>query len=169
MSGSMASAAECTLDGPAHDGRPAACRPSHPYRPHQAARKEPRVLQRRTGWRLARRVQRQGGRASRCPADRCAPVKPQPVVVENAEVDTKPQLEIYADDVKCSHGATVGQLDADHIYYLRSRGVDDNSARALLTFAFAKDVVERLSLAPLRSRLEKVLLDQLPEQVKELL
>jgi Fe-S cluster assembly protein SufD len=88
---------------------------------------------------------------------------------ENAEVDTKPQLEIYADDVKCSHGATVGQLDADQIYYLRSRGVDDLSARALLTFAFAKDVVERLSLSPLRSRLEKLLLAQLPEQVRELL
>jgi Fe-S cluster assembly protein SufD len=88
---------------------------------------------------------------------------------ENAEVDTKPQLEIYADNVKCSHGATVGQLDADQIYYLRSRGVDDISARALLTFAFAEDVVERLSLAPLRSRLEKLLLGQLPEQVKELL
>ncbi|SAL82481.1 cysteine desulfurase activator complex subunit SufB [Caballeronia terrestris] len=88
---------------------------------------------------------------------------------ENAEVDTKPQLEIYADDVKCSHGATVGQLDADQIYYLRSRGVDDLSARALLTFAFARDVVERLSLSPLRSRLEKLLLGQLPEQVRELL
>lgn len=88
---------------------------------------------------------------------------------ENAEVDTKPQLEIYADDVKCSHGATVGQLDADQIYYLRSRGMDDSSARALLTFAFAKEVVERLSLVPLRSRLKKLLLGQLPEQVKELL
>ena len=88
---------------------------------------------------------------------------------DNAEVDTKPQLEIYADDVKCSHGATVGQLDAEQIYYLRSRGMDDASARALLTFAFAEDVATRVSCAPLRSRLEQLLRGRLPEQVKELL
>jgi len=88
---------------------------------------------------------------------------------EHAEVDTKPQLEIYADDVKCSHGATVGQLDAEQIYYLRSRGMDDAAARALLTFAFAEDVVTRVSCVPLRSRLEQLLRGRLPEQVKELL
>jgi Fe-S cluster assembly protein SufD len=88
---------------------------------------------------------------------------------DDAEVDTKPQLEIYADDVKCSHGATVGQLDAEQIYYLRSRGMDDASARALLTFAFAEDVASRVSCVPLRSRLEQLLRGRLPEQVKELL
>jgi len=88
---------------------------------------------------------------------------------DNAEVDTKPQLEIYADDVKCSHGATVGQLDPEQIFYLRSRGVDDASARALLTFAFAEEVVDRVGIAPLRARLEKLLLGRLPERVKELL
>ena len=88
---------------------------------------------------------------------------------EHAEVDTKPQLEIYADDVKCSHGATVGQLDAEQIYYLRSRGMDDAAARALLTFAFAEDVATRVSCVPLRSRLEQLLRGRLPEQVKELL
>jgi Fe-S cluster assembly protein SufD len=88
---------------------------------------------------------------------------------EHAEVDTKPQLEIYADDVKCSHGATVGQLDAEQIYYLRSRGMDDVAARALLTFAFAEDVATRVSCAPLRARLEQLLRGRLPEQVKELL
>ncbi|MFC5521162.1 Fe-S cluster assembly protein SufD [Polaromonas jejuensis] len=88
---------------------------------------------------------------------------------DNAEVDTKPQLEIYADDVKCSHGATVGQLDPEQIFYLRSRGVDDASARALLTFAFAEEVIARVSIAPLRARLEKLLLGRLPERVKELL
>lgn len=88
---------------------------------------------------------------------------------DNAEVDTKPQLEIYADDVKCSHGATVGQLDPEQIFYLRSRGVDDASARALLTFAFAEEVIARVGLAPLRARLEKLLLGRLPERVKELL
>jgi len=88
---------------------------------------------------------------------------------DQAEVDTKPQLEIYADDVKCSHGATVGQLDAQQVYYLRSRGVDDASARALLTFAFAEEVATRVSCAPLRARLEQLLRGRLPEQMKELL
>ena len=88
---------------------------------------------------------------------------------DDAEVDTKPQLEIYADDVKCSHGATVGQLDAEQIYYLRSRGVDDASARALLTYAFAADLATRVSCTPLRTRLEQLLRGRLPEQVKELL
>jgi Fe-S cluster assembly protein SufD len=86
---------------------------------------------------------------------------------EHAEVDTKPQLEIYADDVKCSHGATVGQLDAEQIYYLRSRGIDDAAAHALLTFAFAEDVATRVSCVPLRSRLEQLLRGRLPEQVSE--
>jgi Fe-S cluster assembly protein SufD len=86
-----------------------------------------------------------------------------------AEVDTKPQLEIYADDVKCSHGATVGQLDAEQIFYLRTRGVDEASARALLTFAFAAEVVGKVGLAALRARLEALLRGRLPEQVKELL
>jgi Fe-S cluster assembly protein SufD len=87
---------------------------------------------------------------------------------DDAEVDTKPQLEIYADDVRCSHGATVGQLDAEQIYYLRSRGVGDASARALLTFAFAAELASRVGCAPLRSRLEQLLRGRLPEQVKEL-
>ncbi|UIF90725.1 Fe-S cluster assembly protein SufD [Cupriavidus sp. UYPR2.512] len=86
---------------------------------------------------------------------------------DNAEVDTKPQLEIYADDVKCSHGATVGQLDPEQIYYLRSRGMDDAAARALLTFAFAEEVVRRLGPAPLRTRLETLLRGRLPAPVKE--
>lgn len=79
-----------------------------------------------------------------------------------AEVDTKPQLEIYADDVKCSHGATVGQLDPAQIFYLRSRGVDEAAARALLTYAFAAEVVERVECAPLRQRLEHLLHRRLP-------
>ncbi len=74
---------------------------------------------------------------------------------EDAEVDTKPELEIYADDVKCSHGATVGQLDPDQLYYLRSRGVDDAAARDLLTFAFVNDILHRFRVAPLRAMLER--------------
>ncbi len=89
----------------------------------------------------------------------------------DAEIDTKPQLEIYADDVKCSHGATVGQLSEDAIYYLRSRGIDAATARSLLTYAFADEVIRQIRLAPVRSRLEQLLLARLPgsERVKELL
>ncbi len=80
---------------------------------------------------------------------------------EDAEIDTKPELEIYADDVKCSHGATVGQLDLDQLFYLRARGVDDAAARDLLTFAFANEILQRLRLAPLRATLERLLTTRL--------
>ena len=73
----------------------------------------------------------------------------------DAEVDTKPQLEIYADDVKCSHGATVGQLDEDAVYYLRTRGVDEASARALLTVAFADAAIEGVSDDALRAHIDR--------------
>jgi Fe-S cluster assembly protein SufD len=87
-----------------------------------------------------------------------------------AEVDTKPQLEIYADDVKCAHGATVGQLDENMVYYLRSRGIDDNSARGLLTYGFAQQVLESMQNNAVRERLHEVLLRYLPntEQIKGL-
>lgn len=81
----------------------------------------------------------------------------------DAEVDTKPQLEIYADDVKCSHGATVGQLDEDMIFYLRARGIEAQAARGLLTYGFAQDVVDRMHLAAVRNAVEEVLLGQLPD------
>ena len=68
----------------------------------------------------------------------------------HAEIDTKPELEIYADDVKCSHGATVGQLDEDMLFYLRSRGLDEGLARATLTYAFAEEVLGRIGLVGLR-------------------
>jgi Fe-S cluster assembly protein SufD len=76
---------------------------------------------------------------------------------DDAVIDTKPQLEIFADDVKCTHGATVGQLDAEAVFYLRSRGIGNEDARALLTFAFANDVVGRIKIEPLRDELEKLL------------
>jgi Fe-S cluster assembly protein SufD len=72
----------------------------------------------------------------------------------HARVDTKPQLEIFADDVKCTHGATVGRLDETALFYLRSRGIGMAKARQLLTYAFAADVLERLKLAPLKEALE---------------
>ena len=73
---------------------------------------------------------------------------------DDATVDTKPQLEIFADDVKCTHGATVGQLDAEQVFYLRSRGIDEMAARDILTFAFAGDVVNRVHVEPLKAQLE---------------
>jgi Fe-S cluster assembly protein SufD len=76
---------------------------------------------------------------------------------DNAEIDTKPELEIYADDVKCAHGATVGQLDEDSFFYLRSRGIDEQTARSILTFAFAADIAASITVAPLREWLEKII------------
>ena len=72
----------------------------------------------------------------------------------DAEIDTKPQLEIYADDVKCSHGATVGQLDNDSIFYLRSRGIDEVTARSLLTTAFAHEAIAGISQPSIRTYIE---------------
>ena len=80
----------------------------------------------------------------------------------DAEVDAKPELEIYADDVKCSHGATVGQLDRDSLFYLRSRGMDLEEARGLLTYAFCREVVDRLEIEAARAGLAKELLEKLP-------
>jgi Fe-S cluster assembly protein SufD len=76
----------------------------------------------------------------------------------DATINTKPQLEIFADDVKCTHGATVGQLSADQLFYLRARGIGAAEARALLTFAFANDVIDRVRVPSLRDRLEQRLL-----------
>jgi len=81
----------------------------------------------------------------------------------DAEVDTKPELEIYADDVKCSHGATVGQLDPDMLFYLRARGIDEAAARGLLTYGFAQDVIERMGIEAVRARLESVIVSRVPD------
>lgn len=80
---------------------------------------------------------------------------------DSAVADTKPQLEVLADDVKCFHGATVGQLDHDALFFLRSRGIDAAQARALLTRAFAGEVVEAIPVLPLRERMEALLQDRL--------
>ena len=79
---------------------------------------------------------------------------------ENATINTKPQLEIFADDVKCTHGATVGQLDAESIFYLRTRGIGLEQARALLTYAFANDVIGRIKVEALRAWLEQLVLQR---------
>ncbi|HET8649375.1 MAG TPA: Fe-S cluster assembly protein SufD [Gemmatimonadales bacterium] len=75
---------------------------------------------------------------------------------DGARVDTKPQLEIFADDVKCTHGATVGRLDHQAVFYLRSRGVPDDEAQRLLTYAFAAEVVDEVALEPVRQELDRL-------------
>lgn len=79
-----------------------------------------------------------------------------------AIANSNPQLEIYADDVKCTHGSTVGQLDEDAIFYLRSRGIGIEAARSLLTYAFASELVERIPVEPVRHALEEFLFSRLP-------
>jgi Fe-S cluster assembly protein SufD len=77
-----------------------------------------------------------------------------------ARVDTKPQLEIFADDVKCAHGAAVGQLDPDELFYLRSRGLSETAARNLLTYAFGGEIIRRIPVKTLAGRLEASVLAQ---------
>jgi Fe-S cluster assembly protein SufD len=81
-----------------------------------------------------------------------------------AEIDARPQLEILTDDVKCSHGATTGSLDANQLFYLLSRGIDPETARGLLTFAFCEDVVSRISLPQLRRHVEELVVGRLPDR-----
>lgn len=82
---------------------------------------------------------------------------------EDAEADARPQLEIYADDVKCSHGATVGQLDETAMFYLRSRGIDQGTARNLLIYAFAEEVLDFIKLPGLHEQMRGRLIARLPE------
>jgi Fe-S cluster assembly protein SufD len=81
---------------------------------------------------------------------------------DDAELDTKPELEIYADDVKCSHGATSGDLDPQALFYLRSRGLDEGTARSILTYAFAAEVFERFGDTSLKDRARRIAFDRLP-------
>jgi Fe-S cluster assembly protein SufD len=80
---------------------------------------------------------------------------------EDAVINTKPQLEIYADDVKCTHGSTIGQLDQDAIFYLRSRGLGLEAARSLLTYAFASEMISRIKVEPIRAQLDNLLMTRL--------
>jgi Fe-S cluster assembly protein SufD len=82
---------------------------------------------------------------------------------KDAIANSNPQLEIFADDVRCTHGSTVGQLDDDAIFYLRSRGIGVEAARSLLTYAFASDVVERIKVEPVRHELTEFLFARLPQ------
>ena len=80
---------------------------------------------------------------------------------DDASINTKPQLEIWADDVKCSHGATTGQLDKEQLFYLRARGLSKASARAILLYAFAHDVLDNIKIDSIRESLDKVISDRL--------
>ncbi len=85
----------------------------------------------------------------------------------NAEIDTKPELEIYADDVKCSHGATVGQLDETALFYLRSRGLDEGQATQILTRAFASTIADQVPIAGCREYLAAAMDEKLDTLVSE--
>lgn len=84
---------------------------------------------------------------------------------DNASVNTKPQLEIFADDVKCSHGCTIGQLDEDALFYLRARGIGEKKAKALLLHAFAADILEQVKIEVLKNYLEKKIDERLDIEV----
>jgi Fe-S cluster assembly protein SufD len=79
----------------------------------------------------------------------------------NAQVNAKPQLEIFADDVKCTHGATIGQLDEDAMFYLRARGIPEREARAILIRAFANASLDEIPVEDLKEKLEALLFQRL--------
>jgi Fe-S cluster assembly protein SufD len=81
---------------------------------------------------------------------------------DTASVHTKPHLEIDADDVICSHGATIGSLDPDQLFYLRTRGIREDLARAMLTYAFLESIVDRISHEPTRRRMREAVLARIP-------
>ncbi len=83
------------------------------------------------------------------------------VLSENSTINTKPELQILADDVRCTHGATVGQLDEEALFYLRARGISKTDARDLLIYAFARDVIDRIGIPSIREYLEKALFESL--------
>jgi Fe-S cluster assembly protein SufD len=87
---------------------------------------------------------------------------------DGVEVDSKPRLEIFADDVKCTHGAAEGQLAPEAIFYLRSRGLDERAARRLLTLGFVREVVDRIAVEPIRSYLDRALEARLGTDSKEI-
>jgi Fe-S cluster assembly protein SufD len=88
------------------------------------------------------------------------------VLSDEAVINTKPELQIFADDVRCTHGATIGQLDAESLFYLQSRGIGREDARNLLTYAFAQDIVNRIQVQSLRDSLERVLFEKFHEHAQ---
>ena len=132
--------------------RHAARRQSHRDRSRQAARQQPRALQGHPG-RQANAVFN-GKIIVRKDAQKTDSKQTNKnlVLSDDAIINTKPELQIYADDVRCTHGATIGQLDAESLFYLQSRGIGKKEARSLLIVAFAHDIVDRIKIASLRDR-----------------
>lgn len=85
------------------------------------------------------------------------------VLSDDATINTKPELQIWADDVRCTHGATIGQLDSEMLFYLQSRGIGKSDARNLLIYAFAQDIVDRIKVQSLRDSLERILFEKFHE------
>jgi Fe-S cluster assembly protein SufD len=83
------------------------------------------------------------------------------ILTDDAKMDTKPQLEIFADDVKCSHGATIGQIDEDALFYIQSRGINKREARLMLMFGFAHEVIQNIKIEPLRERMDNLVMQRL--------
>ena len=88
------------------------------------------------------------------------------LIGDKASVNAKPQLEIFADDVKCSHGCTIGQIDESALFYMQSRGIPNKEARALMLFAFCNDVVEKIKIPALKSRIIKILAEKLEVEME---
>lgn len=86
---------------------------------------------------------------------------------ESAIVDSKPTLEIHNDDVKCNHGSTIGQIEAEPLFYLRSRGIGEEEARTLLVHAFASEIVDRIRIEPVREQARRALFHSMPERLPE--
>jgi Fe-S cluster assembly protein SufD len=89
------------------------------------------------------------------------------LLTDKASIDTKPFLEIYADDVKCSHGATIGQLDAEALFYIRSRGISESNAKILLMYAFAAEVINKISIPELRQRMDDMVKKRLRGELSQ--
>ncbi len=83
------------------------------------------------------------------------------LIDDKATINAKPQLEIFADDVKCSHGCTIGQLDEEAMFYMRSRGIGKKEARALLMYAFANNVLESVKIPELKRRINKLIANKI--------
>ena len=86
---------------------------------------------------------------------------------ETAIIDSKPTLEIHNDDVKCNHGSTIGQIEAEPLFYLRSRGIGEEEARNLLVYAFASELVDRMKIEPVREQIRRALFQSLPQRLPE--
>ncbi len=152
----------CTLNGLYLGDGKRHRRQSHDDRSRQAALREPRAVQGHP--RRPSRGVFNGKIFVRPDAQKTDAKQTNKVLLlsDDATINTKPQLEIFADDVKCTHGATIGQLSAEQMFYLRARGIGKEEAEAILIHAFASDIVERIEVEPLRDQLESELLARLP-------